>query len=384
MAEDLITMLTDGAQAAEDESRLAGNMQDAAVVDTAGSMDNPGGSTPTGGATDNTITEQAPESQPPAVGVTQDIPEPETDVGGGSGGLAGGTTTTENPDQPRVVQTGVAQDDPALSPFTPLAAGEEANSPPTVDVLPVNPAEPSDGDSDPGNNDDNFNEGLRSDPLTQLPSGLVSEVGLEVGLSQFATTQGTIVIGDPDGIGDISTVLIAGQLFTLSQLLTIDPLSPTFQVPLEAGDGDTETEGVLTLQGFDPVTGVISFSFTLTSPVNNTNPLGNPNIDQNSAFVPISATVTDLSGATATATGGIRIVDATPFVLASGEEPVLTVDETVLATNATQNFAGNFTSAFGADAAGSLTYAVGTAGGASGPRGASAAASAAAAAVSTA
>jgi len=135
MAEDLITMLTDGAQAAEDESRLAGNMQDAAVVDTAGSMDNPGGSTPTGGATDNTITEQAPESQPPAVGVTQDIPEPETDVGGGSGGLAGATTTTENPDQPRVVQTGVAQDDPALSPFTPLAPGEEANSPPTVDVL---------------------------------------------------------------------------------------------------------------------------------------------------------------------------------------------------------------------------------------------------------
>jgi len=187
-------------------------------------------------------------------------------------------------------------------------------------VLPENPAEPSDGDSDPGNDDDNFNEGLRSDPLTQLPSGLVSEVGLEAGLSQFATSQGTIVIGDPDGIGDIATVLIAGQLFTFSQLLTIDPLSPTFQIPLEAGDGDTETEGVLTLQGFDPVTGVISFSFTLTSPVNNTNPLGNPNIDQNSAFVPISATVTDLSGATATATGGIRIVDATPFVLASTDE----------------------------------------------------------------
>ena len=38
----------------------------------------------------------------------------------------------------------------------------------------------------------------------------------------------------------------------------------------------------------------------------------------------------------------------------------------MLATNATQNFAGNFTSAFGADAAGSLTYAVGTAGGDSG------------------
>ena len=189
MAEDLLSMLPDDAQAAEDESRLAGNMQDAPVVDTAGSMDNPGGSTPTGGATDNTITEQAPESQPPAVGVTQDIPEPETDVGGGSGGLAGGSTTIENPDQPRVVQTGVAQDDPALSPLTPLAAAEEANRPPTVTVLPENPAEPSDGDGDPGNDDDNFNAGLRNDPLVQLAPGLVSEVGLENGLSQFATTE---------------------------------------------------------------------------------------------------------------------------------------------------------------------------------------------------
>ena len=233
-------------------------------------------------------------------------------------------------------------------------------------VLPADPGAPADGDSDPSNDDDNFNEELRSDPLIQLPPGLVSEVGLEDGLSQFAATQGTIVIGDPDGIGDIATVLIAGQPFTLSQLLTIDPLSPTFQIPLEAGDGDTETEGVLTLQGFDPLSGVISFSVTLSSPVNNTNPLGNSNIDQNSALVPISATVTDLSGASATATGGIRVVDATPFVLASGEEPLLTVDETVLGTNATANFGGNFSSAFGADGAGSLSYAVGTAGGESG------------------
>ena len=233
-------------------------------------------------------------------------------------------------------------------------------------VLPADPGAPADGDSDPSNDDDNFNEELRSDPLIQLPPGLVSEVGLEDGLSQFAATQGTIVIGDPDGIGDIATVLIAGQPFTLSQLLTIDPLSPTFQIPLEAGDGDTETEGVLTLQGFDPLSGVISFSVTLSSPVNNTNPLGNSNIDQNSALVPISATVTDLSGASATATGGIRVVDATPFVLASGEEPLLTVDETVLGTNATANFGGNFSSAFGADGAGSLSYAVGTSGGESG------------------
>ncbi|MBF4211644.1 hypothetical protein EI533_28670, partial [Pseudomonas donghuensis] len=41
-------------------------------------------------------------------------------------------------------------------------------------------------------------------------------------------------------------------------------------------------------------------------------------------------------------------------------------DETVLTTDATQNFAANFTSAFGADGAGTLTYALGVVAGASG------------------
>jgi hypothetical protein len=85
MAEDLNTMLTDSAQSAEDENRLAGNMQDASVVDPSGSFDNPGGSTPTGGATDNTITEQAPGSQPPAAAVTQDTTGPTSPEGGGGG-----------------------------------------------------------------------------------------------------------------------------------------------------------------------------------------------------------------------------------------------------------------------------------------------------------
>ena len=410
MADDLNTILTDGAAFDEDRDRLAGNVQDASIVNPAGSSENPGGNTGFGDGTDNTITEMAPESQPPAVAVSQDIPEPQTDVGGGSGGvpLVPPPTTLAN-EEPVIAQRGVAQFAPTLQeiadpvaaeepapeppapeppapvppapvPPAPEPPPEEPNGPPTVFVLPSNPAAPTDSDSDLGNNDDNFNEELRSDPLIQLPPGLVSEVGLEAGLSQFATTQGTIVIGDPDGIADIATVLIAGQLFTLSQLLSIDPLSPTFQIPLEAGDGDTETEGVVTLQSFDPVTGVISFSFTLTSPVNNANPLGNPNIDQNSALVPISATVTDLSGATATATGGIRIVDATPFVLASTEAlPQLIVDESVgeIGTAGGTENAGGFDTVsvdvsqffdssadpgtqfgFGADGPGSVSYAL--------------------------
>ena len=46
--------------------------------------------------------------------------------------------------------------------------------------------------------------------------------------------------------------------------------------------------------------------------------------------------------------------------------PTLTVDETVLATNATASFASAFTSAFGADGAGTITYALGFNAGATG------------------
>ncbi|WP_256578032.1 DUF5801 repeats-in-toxin domain-containing protein, partial [Pseudomonas sp. Irchel s3h17] len=71
---------------------------------------------------------------------------------------------------------------------------------------------------------------------------------------------------------------------------------------------------------------------------------------------------------TATAEIGSRIVfeDDGPSISTTGEEPTLTVDETVLTTNDTQSFAANFNSAFGADGAGTLTYALGVVVGASG------------------
>ncbi|WP_431481165.1 DUF5801 repeats-in-toxin domain-containing protein [Pseudomonas thivervalensis] len=58
--------------------------------------------------------------------------------------------------------------------------------------------------------------------------------------------------------------------------------------------------------------------------------------------------------------------DDGPSIGTTGTEPTLTVDETLLGTNATQNFAANFTSAYGADGAGTLTYALGIVAGASG------------------
>ncbi|WP_256581420.1 MULTISPECIES: DUF5801 repeats-in-toxin domain-containing protein, partial [unclassified Pseudomonas] len=81
-------------------------------------------------------------------------------------------------------------------------------------------------------------------------------------------------------------------------------------------------------------------------------------------------TKTDGDGDSAQATLNIGqnlvFKDDGPSINTTGTEPTLTVDETVLATNATQNFAANFSSAFGADGAGTLTYALAVVAGASG------------------
>ncbi|WP_256575152.1 DUF5801 repeats-in-toxin domain-containing protein, partial [Pseudomonas sp. B23(2017)] len=87
-------------------------------------------------------------------------------------------------------------------------------------------------------------------------------------------------------------------------------------------------------------------------------------------LVTLTATKTDKDGDSAQATLNIgqnlMFKDDGPSISTTGTEPVLTVDETDLTTNATQSFAANFTSAFGADGAGTLTYALGVVAGASG------------------
>jgi DNA-binding phage protein len=87
-------------------------------------------------------------------------------------------------------------------------------------------------------------------------------------------------------------------------------------------------------------------------------------------LVTLTATKTDRDGDSALATLNIGqnlvFKDDGPSISTTGVEPTLTVDETVLATNNTQSFAANFNSAFGADGAGTLTYALGVVAGASG------------------
>ncbi|WP_024616382.1 DUF5801 repeats-in-toxin domain-containing protein [Pseudomonas kilonensis] len=87
-------------------------------------------------------------------------------------------------------------------------------------------------------------------------------------------------------------------------------------------------------------------------------------------LVTLTATKTDRDGDSVQATLNIGqnlvFEDDGPSISTTGTEPTLTVDETLLGTNATQNFAANFTSAYGADGAGTLTYALDTVAGASG------------------
>ena len=87
-------------------------------------------------------------------------------------------------------------------------------------------------------------------------------------------------------------------------------------------------------------------------------------------LVKLTATKTDGDGDSVQATLNIGqtlvFKDDGPSISTTGEEPTLTVDETDLTTDATQSFAANFDSAFGADGAGTLTYALSIGAGASG------------------
>lgn len=77
--------------------------------------------------------------------------------------------------------------------------------------------------------------------------------------------------------------------------------------------------------------------------------------------------VKDNDGDTANGTLQINVDDDTPTIALSGkEEAILTVDETVLSTNASASFASNFTTSYGADGPGSIVYALSVAAGASG------------------
>jgi VCBS repeat-containing protein len=79
--------------------------------------------------------------------------------------------------------------------------------------------------------------------------------------------------------------------------------------------------------------------------------------NENNQSFTINYTVTDVDLDSAAGTLTIDVDDDTPTVTLTGAVPTLTVDETVLATNAgPTSFAGAFTVAYGADGAGTTAY----------------------------
>ena len=132
-----------------------------------------------------------------------------------------------------------------------------------------------------------------------------------------------------------------------------------------------------TVEGRTATTGLLVFTVTVDGAGNVTldqqravvHPTNDPNEPKTLSadnLVTLTATITDKDGDSASATQNIgqnlTFLDDGPSISAPASSLTLTVDETNLASNATASFAGAFTSAFGADGAGTITYALGNAG----------------------
>ena len=98
------------AQAAEDRDKVAGALGNEAPFVAGGSSDNPGGNSGTGGATDNTRTEQVGETNPPAVEGTAGVGDgtgPSDTGGGGGGAVVAGQQAAAPGNEPTAPQSPV-------------------------------------------------------------------------------------------------------------------------------------------------------------------------------------------------------------------------------------------------------------------------------------
>jgi VCBS repeat-containing protein len=120
----------------------------------------------------------------------------------------------------------------------------------------------------------------------------VYEQGLASVGDTSETTTGTIAVSAPDGLKSIT---VGGTSFTAAQLADAAYLAGH---PVDTG------EGTLTLTGYAPATGTLSYSYTLKSA-----------LDQPGAVDSLDAialSVTDAADATAAGTLTVRIVDSVP------------------------------------------------------------------------
>ncbi len=112
----------------------------------------------------------------------------------------------------------------------------------------------------------------------------------------------------------------------------------------------TPLGNILSITGYDPNTGVVTYQYTLLD--NEQHPQGDGN---NSIFEDFDVHLSDTDGDTADGILSINIIDDVPSIEVSEELASLIVDESFLAVDATGSFAGLFNAVPGADGA-SIVY----------------------------
>ncbi|SCY49192.1 DUF5801 repeats-in-toxin domain-containing protein [Nitrosospira sp. Nsp13] len=196
-----------------------------------------------------------------------------------------------------------------------------------------------------------FNARAATFDVVQLQSGKSAVV--KVSAFSTAAEPGVNFI---DGYGNDSSVAITHVKVTLNGTVLIDTgINATANGVTVAFNG-----GVATISG---VTAGEKIEYTTTADHNRVliengaalDATGNTHAD----FDIGGFKLLQVSLATAEVGSHVKFEDDGPSISTTGAEPTLTVDETVLATNDTKNFAANFTSAFGADGAGTLAFALG-------------------------
>ncbi|SDA72380.1 hypothetical protein, partial [Sinorhizobium sp. NFACC03] len=189
---------------------------------------------------------------------------------------------------------------------------------------------------DPNDNPSIIPDGGISDPSGILVSDRqVDEAGLASGSRAgdgSASVNGIFTISDPDGLDDVASLTINGQTFAIGGLV---------------GQSVAGLFGVLTITAYNPATGAAQYTYALTSPVTGSGPGANVEQDRDT----FNLTVTDVDGATGTATLRVDIVDDVPSIGITDPASSNVVEG--------QALAGNWTLSAGADGVSTVDVTVG-------------------------
>lgn len=196
--------------------------------------------------------------------------------------------------------------------------------------------------------------GANDGPIVGVGTATVSEEGLGGGIADTSgspsdttngtTANGTISVSDPDG--DALTVTLGNP----GAVLTVGGAPVVWTgVGTQTLTGSVGGTPVITVT----INNAGAFTVTLSDAVDH----ATINAEDLKTFV-VPVSVSDGTSSSAT-TLTITIEDDSPTISGTAAIPTLTVDETSLSTNASESFAGAFSSAFGADGAGAISYALG-------------------------